>query len=182
MAGTFKKFIAGLAVESLSTATFTTMPNSTRIDVIPYKATDGTNYNNAWSSTSSSNGKYQIAKIPYVGLTPVATSDKLEDYSLNDYLLSNAVGTTTCTRSQTINLTGSSLVYAVTVTAGASDITVKCIKFTKALNGVPDGSTAATDHTALVCGYYLETPLTITAGTSQTINVAFTVGEMSIVS
>ena len=181
MAGTFKKFIGGIAFESLSTYTGA-LPTGTEMATPPYKQTNGTARTGIGTNRGTSNEdtwrKYNQQLAPYFNLTAKATADVLADYDINDYQVV-AVGTTTTSKTRQVNSTGATTLYTVTITAGAEDITVGCIKFTKQ---VTENAYTSTQYDVLVCGYYLETPITITAGTSQTINVAFTVGEMSAIS
>lgn len=168
--GVFKKFIGGLAVESLGTCT-NTIQEQTNNSVIPYKTTDGNKYQYLVVGQSSAND-WGGSLIPYQSMVPVATADDISNYSLDDYQIS-AIGTTSYTKIQSIVANSASILYVITITSGDNDITVKCIKFSKS---VMYDRVSSYKKNMLTCGYYLDEPLTIPAGESRTITIEMKVG------
>ena len=168
MAGNFVKYTGGIACESLQTYDVpTSSGGSATISVPTYYNTDGTARSIIYEHYNY--GAYQ--ESPYSRLTPIATSDNYADYSINDYSIDTDL-TTTQTQSRNYSEIGAFRTFTVTATNNTEDtIEWSCVKFYKSLY-YSNGSSA----NSLICGYFLENPVTLAPNESATINIVFTVG------
>lgn len=160
--GVLKIHQGGLAIQALGLINaIQNNPTTT----VPFKNLSGANYNTVWGDTSSNQN--------FFGVQARATADLLDNYSVEDYAVnvvgSNSVGQTKTIINDTTNhIYGFSDVFNVTVTNNGNDaITVGCIRFYKSIK-----INYSVTSDVLLFSYYLDSPLAIAPGETQTIAVA----------
>jgi hypothetical protein len=112
-----------------------------------------------------------------LSLIPAATEDLVANYSLNDYSISSPL-TVTYTTNRVISSNSAKYTFNIIVSNNTgSDITMGCVKFHKSIcyGGKATSSSPLVYKNLLCYGYYLDTPVTISAGSSQTIAIEFTI-------
>ena len=178
--GTLKKHIGALAIEG--SMLYSNRDTSSELSVPTFKSTAGLsspliNYN-VYTNNSI---KYCRTRTAFRGLIPVATADALADYSFTDYEIT-AVGSVTYSTNRTVtndtvnNIYNVHLVYNISVQNTGSDaITVNCIRFQGEIAGKYNNIYA--EGTVLFYSYYLDSPLTIAAGDTESVSVDFSVSN-----
>ena len=180
--GVFKKFIGAIAREALFLNPSWGSVGENYVNVPTFKAIDGTvcrqyyvkGYKDGWDHKYFTDFSIEGIAAPYHNMTAVATTDEIDNYNVNDYEIIEAC-TTTSTYTQTSDYL--SVVYTITLNNSTnSDVTVNCIKFKKNSYIGTNGSGTGSAKDVLMCGYYLDAPLTIAAGESKTIVIEMKVG------
>lgn len=175
--GIFKKYIGGIALESGLTSDNSTVPASSSLNTITYHDTTGKELKSC-CHTISYDSSYTQRSVqnfsPYGFLTPHASSNSLDNYNFNDYLL-NTVGTTTYSKSRSCKTDGAFIDYSIIVkNSDVESITVNSIMFQKPYwTSYNSGS-----HPILVMGYFLDTPLVIQPNEQRSIVVRFEVSRI----
>lgn len=180
--GTLKKHIQAMVIDSSMLWINPTITGN--MNTPPYKNLSGTQYTSVnYGSTVYYNDGYGPKYLSFRGLTPVATSDTIDNYDFEDYEI-NGVGTTTYTtnRQQTNDTENkiyvTTLAYNVSVTNNTEEqITVKCIRFKGKINAQNQSTTQA-DY--LFYSYYLDEPLVIEPNDTKSVSVSFVVDNKSI--
>lgn len=176
--GKLKKHLAAYSIDSLSLLpSFPALRNY--LYFLPCKSTDNTTLDRVYLTNYAAQTAWDYSSVfSKRQMSPIATADDKQSYDVNDYQI-NPAGTTTFTASRTIGADYVSEAFTITVTnSTAEDITVKCIRFEKFLQGLQ--SSGSTSKYVLLYSYYLDTPITVTAngGTQQiTIELRKTVGS-----
>ena len=173
--GTLKKFRAGLSNESMILIPLDMSKvnefSTTDYPVPTFKDTNGNSFSNIrlYGYTSGYVSHAVEAMSPYSFITPFATADLLEDYDVEDYEVTSVATITSNSMARTV--TGNTVTKTHTLTisnTGSSAVTVGCIKFKRKVIVGNDNV-----KQCLVLGYYLDTPLSIGAGETKTLTIAF---------
>lgn len=178
--GTFKKHIGALAIDS--SMLWTDRDASSTMDVPRFKSVAGKTSNKVnYNVTTANSQKYCRTMTSFRGLVPVATADAMADYSFTDYEIT-AVGSVTYTTNRTVtsdtvnNIYNTHLVYSINIqNTGSDDIVVKCIRFKNSVAGYFNSSWE--NGEVLFYSYYLESPLTIAAGDTESVSIDFYVSN-----
>lgn len=170
-AGELKKHLGAYSIESLGLLdSFPSPGNGSYVYFLPCKGVDGTSLDRLLITNFSAGIAWTYSNIfSKRNMEPTATGDDINDYSLNQYA-NTAVGTTTFTASRTLGADNFKETFNITVSnSGGSDIQVKCVHFTKYCQGLQ--SSGSTSKRILLYSYYLNTPLTVAAGGSQSFTI-----------
>lgn len=169
--GKIMLYKAGRMCQSLSVITPASTNSRFYIDTNSYKATDGTTltgiicttYANATVAVSTVNNMSLFRSI-----TGYVSPDTVSDFDASDYT-TNEISNISYTRTESVSKNGRILNISAT-NNGASAVSVGSIKFTKSLV-VRDTDGHDGNYTCLICGYFLDTPVTIEAGATKTFAV-----------
>ena len=172
--GTLKKYLGAFAIEAANLTYLNNDAPMATTTVFNYKDTGGNTKNTVYFGFQGSYGaSVQRAARDYTfkDMIPIATNDALNDFAVDDYAIT-AVGTTTYSTNRTLTATTATLTYSVNVANNTgADITINCIKFKKQMaNNV---GSSQTFYDLLCYGYFLDEPITIPNGDSQSIAIAF---------
>lgn len=162
----FFSLIAGLITTDAYSGSAVTVPT--------YKDTSGTEHTTLYLGASPSyNDELKSMVHFFQGMTAYATADLSDNYSISDYSAQN-IENSSVNIQQIFRLTAYSTGQVVTITNNSEEQkNVNCIKFVK--NLYYNYSTTRKSP-CLICGYYLDTPLTLAAGESKTITIEMKVG------
>lgn len=122
----------------------------------------------------------------FVDLTPFATTDKLNDYDIDDYdYRPTMVGVTYFQRAMYVAQDVNKILYSMSIfNDTAEDIKVSCIKFRTCLGADSNSgrgysaaaikeSTMVTGVYAILCAYFLDEEVTIHPGDSHLLSISF---------
>lgn len=144
-----------------------------------YKDTSGNSYSSIWiwiksynTSSATNTANKVIEQLKWLdGLTGACSADTEADFDLVDYT-TNAIADVSVSQSNLATVNGR--IYTVTATNnGASDVSVGSIKFTKGIYAPAGETDSPTAQTCLICGYFLDNPVTLGVGETKTFAVNF---------
>lgn len=155
---------AGRACQSLACLS----PGSNGTNVTAFKDKDGNSRNALAYGTGTNSTQYNKNTGYFRDLTGYISADTIEDFDLTDYT-TNAIANVSSSSSSAQSGTNGRI-YTITATNNNTEaIIVASIKFTKTIAYFYSNSFG--DCTALICGYFLDTPVTIEAGATKTFAV-----------
>ena len=162
--GTLKIHNGALAIQSMGLINDTSANPRTTCN---FKLLGGDSCNTLYGS--------EMKNYCFTGLNARATADLLKNYSIEDYSVVT-IGTKTVLNDTANHIYGYSDVFTVTVSnTGSESITVGCIRFYK---NVKVHYSLSGD--VLVYSYYLDKPLTIEPGDTQSVSVTLKISNSEI--